>query len=449
MGHIVNIGIDFGTSSTKVAYQLAGKIQVCPIIFEPESKLAFYPPYCIPSVITVDKNGELLLGWPAAHSSLRPGSRKPLYSLKMLLAGSYAREFHDPALTKDAKRVTRHLGWSEELTTPDVLTGLYLLHVMRVAYQRVSEEYAAPDFELDPTFTIGMPIHHIECRPVREAFEKILAVIQSMLKSYVLPEKLSHGFNSWESIAKKVAGALKNRKLVYKHDDDRTRVFFKPETVAQIASYRNSAARKGGLHVMVDIGSGTTDVTIMNLEDARRPGKEVLEIFAWCNVPVGTRLLEEELSKTLGTSSRERILGRIVKYDESVEGPVIQMVQKIWESTKPAWVDAYRFSVHVMGYDLRQYMGDKVTVLMCGGGSWLPGSMQKFSNSHMKFMESMPFPPNPTIPLPCPVRGEYDSHAGVPFQRMSVAFGLASRREFRWVVAPSIADPKAPENGNV
>ena len=52
-----------------------------------------------------------------------------------------------------------------------------------------------------------------------------------------------------------------------KSSDPDARVFAVPEAVAQVACYFSSLQRESGLHAIIDIGSGTTDVSIFNLQD--------------------------------------------------------------------------------------------------------------------------------------------------------------------------------------
>ena len=54
----LQVGIDFGTSSTKIVYSQVGKAGAHAFCFN--HKLSHYPDYCLPSVAAVDKGGKLL-----------------------------------------------------------------------------------------------------------------------------------------------------------------------------------------------------------------------------------------------------------------------------------------------------------------------------------------------------------------------------------------------------
>ena len=283
----VNIGIDFGTSNTKIAYQIVGDI-VRPLIHNHPFNSNYYPNYCLPSLVTVDEDGFLVLGSEAAAISLNQPNKPSLFSLKMLLAGKYAEDFKDPTLEQLYSDVIDRSSLDSTKLTPEVLTVLYLLYAMRVSSYRILNEYAQNDVLLKPYFHVCMPIHHLESQPVKSVFENILAVTQIIYDHYGGIKNLHHPLRPYENLVDWILGALNNTKINYNESADHTRVFFKSETLAQISSYRTSSMRVDGLHVLIDIGAGTTDVTILNLRNVRMPG-EILEIFGWRNFPKGGR----------------------------------------------------------------------------------------------------------------------------------------------------------------
>ena len=60
----IQVGVDFGTSATKIAYQEGGRPGITPLVFD--HGLAAVPSYCIPSVIAYDGD-ELVIGVEAAR----------------------------------------------------------------------------------------------------------------------------------------------------------------------------------------------------------------------------------------------------------------------------------------------------------------------------------------------------------------------------------------------
>ena len=69
--------------------------------------------------------------------------------------------------------------------------------------------------------------------------------------------------------------------------DDRIHAF--PEFSAQLSGYVRSPRRRDGLHVTVDVGGGTLDVTVFNVHE--KDGEDVYPIFARHVEPLGVRYL--------------------------------------------------------------------------------------------------------------------------------------------------------------
>lgn len=76
--------------------------------------------------------------------------------------------------------------------------------------------------------------------------------------------------------------------------DDRINVF--PELVAQVASYVMSKQRKGGMHVLMDAGGGTLDVTVFYLHPSS-VDSETVPVYAPSVQPLGTRYLMDQISR--------------------------------------------------------------------------------------------------------------------------------------------------------
>ncbi len=64
-----------------------------------------------------------------------------------------------------------------------------------------------------------------------------------------------------------------------------------PEFAGQIASYVRSAHRRPDLHLMVDVGAGTTDITTFNIHQDFETLENVFPIFQPNIVNLGTHFL--------------------------------------------------------------------------------------------------------------------------------------------------------------
>ena len=80
---------------------------------------------------------------------------------------------------------------------------------------------------------------------------------------------------------------------------DRVNAF--PEFCAQLAGYVRSPRRRDGLHVTVDVGGGTLDVTVFNVHAWN--GEDVFPIFARQVEPLGVRYLAQARHRALSTDA--------------------------------------------------------------------------------------------------------------------------------------------------
>ena len=74
-----------------------------------------------------------------------------------------------------------------------------------------------------------------------------------------------------------------------------------PEFVAQLAGYVRSDQRENGLHLLLDIGSGTVDCSAFNIEE--RDGEDTFEVLAKSVRLLGVRFLQKARSEYPDTKS--------------------------------------------------------------------------------------------------------------------------------------------------
>ncbi len=88
------VGLDFGTSATKIVHSpVGGKGKVSPILFN--HNLPHYPSYCLPSLAAFDDTGKLLLGSEAARFLAKKPWDSGLRRFKVIVAGKYDKSFDD------------------------------------------------------------------------------------------------------------------------------------------------------------------------------------------------------------------------------------------------------------------------------------------------------------------------------------------------------------------
>lgn len=432
---IAFVGIDFGTSTTKVAYNVIGKGQVVPLLFGHRLSGIQYPDYCLPSLIGFDANGRLVCGVDAARIAERSPDRA-ISRLKMVLAGRHAEEFKD-ADTDFAYSDVFNRCWCEgSAPSPEIVTAVFLWDVMNQSREKVAECLKTSVNDLDIYFQICMPIHHLKLKEVRDAFEQVLAVTQRLdVDSHRLRRR---GKVNYENLLARASRFWCKEK--YDPNAEATRVFFIPETIAQIASYRFSAARQRGLHVLIDIGAGTTDITVLNLRHVRT-AMEVLDCYAWVNTPLGTGAVERQLRAYYTRRGRQLTNDLLFEsmarrqVDEELSAHIKKGLFEIRERARPVLGEGYQYGLRAAGLGMRDWERGNLQVLLGGGGSLISFTRETFTDLPIYAQESVPWGPHPVRPIPEPPRTYAEN--GAPFCRMAVAYGLALQEEMKFNLEPT------------
>ena len=90
----IQVGLDFGTSATKIVYAQVGGRFFRAVIFE--HGLPNYPTFALPSVMAFDARNRLLIGSDAARHLLDKPWQEGFQRLKMIVAGKYDLAFKEP-----------------------------------------------------------------------------------------------------------------------------------------------------------------------------------------------------------------------------------------------------------------------------------------------------------------------------------------------------------------
>jgi tetrahydromethanopterin S-methyltransferase subunit G len=202
----LQVGLDFGTHSTKVVYSQIGKRVSRALNFE--HNLPNYPNYCLPSVAAIDNHGKLTLGIDAAKLLLDKEWDLGFQRFKVIVAGNYDKGFKDPISHENFYRYSKRHGYDETFTS-ERLTAIYLAYAMEKARELIETrtEY-----------------QNLENNKVKTVFENIFVWGEAIDRAW---HKTGKGFDPVRA-----SYELENRS----HDQDK-RVFAVPEAVAGIASY--------------------------------------------------------------------------------------------------------------------------------------------------------------------------------------------------------------------
>jgi hypothetical protein len=407
----VSVGLDLGTSSTKVAFRvLGGPKAVRPIVFDHGVK--GYPGYCLPSVVAVDRSGKPLLGSLGATFIADQPFGRGISRLKVLVAGQYDKDFRDAALVRQFEREREHLLKDWQGVGPDgylaASLGWQLAEVRRklVALLRTSD--------LDITYNVCVPISQVDKSPVLAAFRRILRA------GAKLADALTPSDGPFSDLT------LRAQDLVTCSSGNGSTggdsIFAVPEAVAQVAGYMVSQAAREGLHAVVDIGAGTTDVSIMFLQ-APKTSEAASYWLAAHSHPFAGSTLECEVAEFLDEAGEQATQGRVAatfarlaerrEKRRALLDALELALERIRHRTNPTWVEAFSTKLRRQSF----WEGDKVRLFLAGAPSHLPRAANVFKQCWMS-----KWPPFDLRPIPTP-----DDYVGgsVPFNRMNVAYGLS------------------------
>jgi hypothetical protein len=426
----VQVGLDFGTSTTKVMYRVLGVADRTARVVSFGHGLETYPDYCLPSLASFDRRGNLLLADAAVRQVGALGWGSGLSRMKMLIAGRAEERYLDRQW--DARfREHVKLALGDDLRcSPEALAVVHLAAVMRRVRQSIEKELRTED--LDLIFNTCVPVDQSERTPVVIAFERVIAAAINLERE----DALKNPARFWLERA-----AVLHETASYDAGNDETRVFLMPEAVATAAGYVSSVRRKAGLHALVDIGAGTTDVSICMLSLALRSGATTFW-YAARSIPMGAGRIEAMVATALARAGNDTIttdrVHRAIAGDAAFRRYCGNLVQeeltRMWYGTARAWNEAYGHHSTTSAW-----ASDQVTVFLTGGGALIPDAKGVFARSGIQNCG-----PYPCSIIPTPETFD-TARSKAPFIRLSVAFGLATPLpELGYHVLPSKTPDHTP-----
>jgi len=254
---LINVGIDFGTSGTKVIYRdiIGKKAWVCGF----DHGLIEYPDFVLPSAIRVI-NGKLYFGDEAEKKAPQGNA---IRSFKICMVCQ-----HESDLQNNCNLVvdhTLHLSPVEIKLPgndgnylsfcPCDLGTLYLAYVIGIVRRKIENQFGK-DYDLKITLNAGVPINFIENEKVESAFN------ESLYYANCMHECVHNGTDIND-----LYQTIKNLKISCPEipgPEIRT-TFVQPETIAAVFSYVLSPIADDGLYGIADVGAGTTDVSFFRL----------------------------------------------------------------------------------------------------------------------------------------------------------------------------------------
>lgn len=285
------------------------------------------------------------------------------------------------------------------------------------------------DREIEWFVNVGLPTDSYDDEKLTSAY---LRIVRSAWHTSVMPGDvtLQAAFDCLardNASGERVRGGLAGPLL----PNDRINAF--PEFAAQLAGYVRSARRRDGLHVTVDVGGGTLDVTVFNVHQS--DGEDVYPIFARKVAPLGVRylsiarsrglddLVSEALSPfvDLPSDAEFRKRFRITKdelrkadqpFRRRVEGVVAEPLRYTKQQRYPG---APQWRVGSSRY------GEPLPGFFCGGGVL----SEFYADLLHKFEGRRPPLRLRSSPLPIPDDLEAPGMMSRDYARLAVAYGLS------------------------
>ena len=261
----VTVGIDFGTSSCKVAFREFGG-QRSTLLPSPRGHLLW------PCVVRV--RGRRLYFDRADDDEGNPADGSAIRWLKMLLAEDWGAE-------RDEHRSDMRYEIGRTGCSVQCLTTLLLAHVVKHARRRVSEYFATQGRAMPHlTFNMGAPLETFgpgsaaaEGEPAGDEDGHRVAS-DGFLQALYWAEKLADdlpGLDGWSvADARDAFDAVRRMHPSVPAEAGRN-VFVVPETHAVVTGAVLARRRlESGQYAIVDIGAGTTDVAVFSYHAAAR-----------------------------------------------------------------------------------------------------------------------------------------------------------------------------------
>lgn len=287
-GTPINIGLDFGTSSTKIcvrkALGLAGNPPSYPIALGKDAR--GNAAYLCPSTVSI-KSGKLYFGFEA--ESMRSQADATLTHLKVCTActGTACRQAKSRGCAPlNKKPIFRICG---QQIRPRDLVIAYLAWILDETRKKVPQSlYESPDFRI--TCNLGIPIDWIDADFELNSTYEYIAGIAWKLKGHIRQGISVDTVKSYIAQIEKIKGA----------DAQASSIQICPETTAAVISYANSPKPNLGLYGLVDIGAWTTDISFFKIShNAVTAGVKNLAFYSATTTRVAAGRIDDRLAEFL------------------------------------------------------------------------------------------------------------------------------------------------------
>ena len=395
----LNLGIDFGTSFTKICYRDVATEETGIVLLSGTGQQEAL----IPSIVYLGKDGALSLEASrnqSAHDSA-------IHYLKMRLA--------DVSMPGESEHVG---GWS--LTDPvtiQALAAFFLASVMRKAkgWILAREREWTRGRRVVWSANVGVPVEHYDS-PKCLLFREVLAVAWVLTSHESLPHNIDEATGTYTMIA---------RTLDVKRSDCQAI----PEIAAAVQSFISSRGAQPGIYLYFDVGGGTVDgVAFKFLNDQ---GQRHINFYSGKVKPLGiaaaahavalsmSQIIEDTLTSaeppmtvTLPLEGPQRAIQRLV---------ALTVMTAKRKDSRDWWHEAIQSYRHI-----RRDQGTQLTIFIGGGGAlskWYQQALLSTYTDHR--LNSVGIPPFHRTATPKPINLKMGNVGDTEFYRFAIAYGLS------------------------
>lgn len=250
---LINVGIDFGTSTTKIIYRDLINTHRDPFLILLNENYSNLPTFLIPSSISI-KDKRVYFGDEAENKI----NARIIRSFKICMACQLnVATCRDCEPLKASKRLTNgwfHVDGYENKISAVFLCVIYIAYIISKVNDIVKKHYNKHNVNL--TYNISAPLEQIDISEIEKKYNYY----------YVLSEQIAKFTYQGAFIDDLITHYDNAKNKIDKLPDKATRkVFVQPETVAAVLPYARDRTTDEGLYSIVDVGAGTTDVSFFRL----------------------------------------------------------------------------------------------------------------------------------------------------------------------------------------
>lgn len=386
---LINVGLDFGTSSSKVIWRDVTGDRLTLLGFD--NRATGYPAVCLPSSVKIA--GDRILFGSDAEANRDPGWL--VRSLKVCVAcRANAVSCRDCQPAGEQKRAGEFVVTSSGLhqLNADELAALLVGYTMRTARRRIEDSFRQAR-DADFTWNMSAPLDQYEFAALRVGFER-LAYHGSLVASDVNSGMSLH--DAIDLVRDKARQPMPSR------DDLPVNVV--PEAIAAVHAYCQSPIAAHGLYSLIDVGAGTTTVSFFRYHAA---SSKTITCYSSCTDAVGADDFDRAIFAALvrnypeldvmTPAERASVLHDIRAAKESVasglrlggryrlsRAEVLAAIQPLASRIFEVYVAAFRRAYAKERFSSRW---KSLTNMLVGGGSLMPGIAEAFGRAPHDMVE--------------------------------------------------------------